>query len=191
MTRLSRADRPAKWITAPAWVAILSTMAFGCGKTEPEAERNYATPERICGTEIPARILEPALPPGEEIREKVKDLSGYKRCTLLVDGESEISLATDWNDQDFPMEGMASASFGPLYRGMKMIWKETHGFSATGAVGKVDCPSPRVAHRSEDMQLFVIVNTYERQVKEEDMEALVTGFARAVAVSDECTARRA
>jgi hypothetical protein len=122
----------------PGIVAIFAGCAAlflsGCGE-----ERNYAIPEELCGVRVPARLVEPFLPPGEKL--KVTENSygvsrGLEGCTASVDGHVVLYSRGEWRAERLSAKEAASVPGPWPFAGGRYVWWEQ------GAATVVACHVP-------------------------------------------------
>ncbi|MES9806196.1 MULTISPECIES: hypothetical protein [Streptomyces] len=146
--------------------------------------REYAVPTDLCGVEVPSSVLEPVLPPGREISAHPTDpeSTGIVRCRLHVDGKSVFSASIERWEKDTSARDVAgpAQSVGPgdaQSEGARFV------YSATGAVGRVDCRAANDAGRS----VWATVRTTRDGTTAEQMKDLITAYADSAAASGECS----
>ncbi|MFI9117806.1 hypothetical protein ACIGW0_00095 [Streptomyces bikiniensis] len=145
--------------------------------------REYAVPTDLCGVGVPASVLEPVLPPGKEISAHPTDPegTGIARCRLHVDGESVFSASIErWEEGTSARDVAGPAqSVGP---GDTQSADARFVYSATGAVGRVDCRAADDAGRS----VWATVRTTRDGTTAEQMKNLITAYADSAAASGGC-----
>ncbi|MEV0779829.1 hypothetical protein [Streptomyces sp. NPDC050428] len=184
MKRLNnRGNNKRVYLLGPATVtAVLGLTLSACTDSEPE--REYKIPSALCGTPVSPTLLEPALPPGKEITISTKPLITRKRCIVSVDGNQVFSVITSWRSEGTTVTEVAAGQ--PFVKLDNVVTKDgRYAYSDRGAVGKVHCANPSMEFRKES-QLFVQFLTNVK-AKESETKDLITGLAKAVAESDECT----
>ncbi|GGR45926.1 hypothetical protein GCM10010497_56650 [Streptomyces cinereoruber] len=146
--------------------------------------REYAVPTDLCGIEVPASALEPVLPPGKEISAHPTDPkgTGIARCRLHVDGESVFSASIERWEEGASARDVAgpAQSVGP---GDAQSEDARFVYSATGAVGRVDCRAADDAGGS----VWATVRTTRDGTTAEQMKDLITAYADSAATSGECS----
>ncbi|MCX5203827.1 hypothetical protein OG897_20515 [Streptomyces sp. NBC_00237] len=169
-------------------VAIVS-LVFALSACSGEgAKREYATPDRLCGTALRTSLLDPFLPGGKQIDVRLADTGviGMRRCNVTVDGEKTMALSTVWSSPGTAVSQI-SASWPRIDVSEHVAKDGSHSYSEEGGVSKVSCPRPDKTWRDAPGQLFVVVYALNTTPEnEQKMRELVTGYARAVGVADEC-----
>ncbi|MEU5159363.1 hypothetical protein AB0G74_07075 [Streptomyces sp. NPDC020875] len=143
-------------------------------------------PRDLCGYPVPTAALEPLLPPGEKITLRSKDLSAYRRCTLVVDGERSISGRIVWNDKDSTVKKVAVRE-DPYTDLVDVIsTDQSYAYSEKGGVSEVVCPDPELAHR-RDMQMHVVIIAHDDLERDgKKVRELLLSYRDALAQSADC-----
>lgn len=165
-------------LTVGASFAAVVTVTVSCSSPV----REYKVPTALCGVKIAPAVLEPVLPPGNEVTLHPTDVGGNKRCRLHVDGASVLSASIERWEQDTSTQDVASGALAvdPLDNQSK---DRRFIYSKTGAVGRVNCPDPQTS----DGSLWATVRVTHDDATEADMKSLITAYADSVAASGECS----
>ncbi|WP_157839929.1 hypothetical protein [Streptomyces megasporus] len=178
--------RPGRTLAA---AAVLGLCVSACS-TPPEKE--YATPDALCGTSVPADRLEPFLPAGKEVstRPGAGGVDGIERCRLHVDGREVLSVTTEWwekgtgvREAAASMAGLSGRDAIGLNGDEKVTEEPPHLYSRTGAITEVVCVKPR----KPDQELFASVRiSGGRTPGATEVKEFIAAYAEAVGKSDEC-----
>ncbi|MFF6899808.1 hypothetical protein [Streptomyces hydrogenans] len=170
---------------ATATLALV-LLASGCAQPAEEEKRTFTTPNSLCGTPVPAKLLSPLLPAsGEKIEEEKKELIGYSRCTASVDGERVLTASWEWMEMG---RTARSVAYDSPYQDLADVESKDkrYVYSDTGGVSRVTC-EPTVAHRRGEAELFVTIALAEdHKAPAPEMKKLLLAYAEALSDSSEC-----
>ncbi|GGY35926.1 hypothetical protein [Streptomyces omiyaensis] len=171
----------AKAVAALALVLLVS----GCSQAKEE-KRAFQVPDSLCGTPVSADLLSPALPAGgEKVGEERKELGGYFRCTVSVDGERALTAVWEWLEAG---KTARSVAYNAPYRDLADVESsdKRYVYSDTGGVSRVTC-EPAAAHRKGEAELFVTIALSEgRTAPAPEVKQLLLAYAEALSASSEC-----
>jgi hypothetical protein len=155
-------------------------------------DREYETPESLCGVTVPTDRLEPFLPGGKEVsvHPGAAEIDGIERCRLHVDGDEVLSFTTEWWEKGTGLREAATSAAGlsghdsiGLGGDEKVREEPPYMYSKTGALAEVSCAKPRKA----DQELFASARVSAAgEPDEAAMKELIAAYAEAVGKSDEC-----
>ncbi|MCC5035843.1 hypothetical protein DMH02_022170 [Streptomyces sp. WAC 00631] len=160
---------------------ILIPMLSACS----DAQREYATPEALCGIEISPRALEPLMPPGDKVSLREKKGSGARRCDVMVDGKTVLATAVEWYEGGSSLEHVAARTVG-VEPGDKKTADNRYLYSDTGAIGLVQCVDPSKIDQDVDGDLFATARVSGYSATESELKTLIIGYAKALSDSDAC-----
>ncbi|MFJ1736990.1 hypothetical protein [Streptomyces sp. NPDC088254] len=179
MKKNRNAARPKAHVTlacVAAMTALLSAAACS------SSDKKYTVPESLCGIDVPQNLLKPLLPEGETLTEHLESSGSTKRCRIHIDGKSVLSASTErWEDETTANDVAQSALAVDPQDAQSD--KGRYIYSATGAVGKVDCAKAEAAHAP----LWASIRVTHDKAKAADMLKLIKAYAAAVGDSQGCT----
>ncbi|MFG2593560.1 hypothetical protein [Streptomyces sp. NPDC048438] len=166
------------WISAIS--AALTVSLVSCSEG---AEQKYNVPTSLCGTSMPAGLLSPVLPGGEEVLEKSESpADGVERCQVLVDNKIALVASQEWwNDRP----NLTDIAQGQAYVELDNFSDDgRYIYSKRGAVGKVECAEPI----RPGNELFAVVQVPEPGTANENaVKKIITEFTKALSSSKQCT----
>ncbi|MFF4660204.1 hypothetical protein [Streptomyces sp. NPDC001381] len=179
MKNIRNASRP-RAHTSIAFVAAMTALLSVAACSSPE--KKYTVPESLCGIDVPQDLLKPLLPEGETITEHPESSGSTTRCRVHVDGESVLSASTERWAVETTATDVAESALAVDPQDQQSD-QGRYIYSATGAVGKVDCAKVEAGRAS----LWASVRVTHDNAQAADMLKLIRAYAAAVGVSEECT----
>jgi hypothetical protein len=173
----------------PAGLAALLCVALLSCTTGNQEDRRYATPSSLCGTNVPAALLDPVMPAGEKVAVQTVNtgVAGWTRCRVHVDGKQVLSVASEWWGRESPITSAVHAVEPGTDLGSDVSEDGSFLYGDRGGARKVTCVRPATRYRATRMQLVVIVHSSPPAPADEAaMKRLTAGYARAVGRSPEC-----
>ncbi|MCF6526264.1 hypothetical protein [Streptomyces sp. JJ36] len=117
-------------LAAPLLVAVAA-----CGGEE----RAYEVPDELCGVPVRPGLLEPLLPPGDELRQEKSSFGvspGLQGCMVFVDGDVALDVTGKWRAAGHTAKEAASNPGPDLIEGGRYaLWNR-------GAATVVPCRVP-------------------------------------------------
>ncbi|MCF6526266.1 hypothetical protein [Streptomyces sp. JJ36] len=168
-------------LPAAALALVLATLASGCGNDG--ADRGYVVPETLCGVTVAPELLEPLLPPGEEITVSTHTPAGsITACEVSVDGKEAFSVRREWWEEGWSARRFAEsqAYVDPEKEsgGGGLVW------SGRGAVAAVECRDPDFAGQA----LFVVAKMEaDGRSDAPAVRGFTEAYGEAYAGSDACS----
>ncbi|MEV0779826.1 hypothetical protein [Streptomyces sp. NPDC050428] len=140
---------------------IVSLGALSCALlisscSESTKEKEYETPQAVCGIKVPADILDPLLPEGEKATERSTTASGVKRCYVSVDDKVVLSASIEWYEADTPVAEIASQTVG-ADPDDKVSADKRYSYSGKGGAGLIRCEDSSKIDKDVDGDLYSIV----------------------------------
>ncbi|MFJ3929382.1 MULTISPECIES: hypothetical protein [unclassified Streptomyces] len=166
----------------------VALFLVSCG-SEPEEKRSFAVPSNLCGTGVPASVLDPVLPRSGEtltMRDRSKGV-GNTYCRVIVDDHLALSVFSEWKDDP----SVRRVALSNPYVDLATYESDdgTYMWSELGGAQRIPCPVAAEDHPDRN-QLFVRVMIYNENVKDADTaKDLLLAYGTAVAASPECTGR--
>ncbi|MFF2524593.1 hypothetical protein [Streptomyces liangshanensis] len=167
---------------ALAGVLLLAVCSAACSAAP---EKEYATPDALCGVSVEPAVVAPFLPAGKKISLRPDNgIQGWMLCDVDVDGTRVLSANTKWE------EGSLRDVAGDPLNGADVNSATTpdkrYMYAELGGVGLVDCQDPK----RPGQQLFASVRVMKKSGSKDEMRKLITAFTESVATPEECARRK-
>lgn len=160
-----------------AVLAILS--ASGC--TEADEGRRYPVPNSLCGMDIDTDLIEPFLPPGDQIHQ-TEDGAGtiIRSCNVSVDGEDVFQVSQERWEEGWTIRRFAvmHAYVDPDHEAAD----NSYIYSAEGALSAIRCTD-----QGGDRDLFLVARVRNSGVPDEEaMMKFITAYRAEVLKTTPC-----
>ncbi|MER5304797.1 hypothetical protein ABT039_35740 [Streptomyces lasiicapitis] len=168
-------------------IALVVALA-GCSKEQDGEERNYATPNSLCGVAVKSILISPFLPPGDHVSTKrTFPDGGTEQCTLTVDRANVTVIAKQkwWPEKDSVLDVAPSSVWR---KSRHTVEGDNFLYSGIGAVGKTkDCADPT----HPDQSLFTIIQSFTPDREDaRTMQKLIKAYTKEVEQSKACHPKR-
>lgn len=167
---------------------LLGVVLAGCSKGGDEQEKNYATPDSLCGVTVESDLLSPFLPPGDRVSMKRSfPDGGTERCTVIVD-KSKVALFADqeWlpERENLRLAAPSSVRGNPdqVAEGNKYL------YAGAGATGRINgCADPTHPNQA----LFTTIQSFAPDREDSrSMGKLIKAYTKTVEQSKACHPKR-
>ncbi|MFF3291238.1 hypothetical protein [Streptomyces sp. NPDC003023] len=166
-------------------MVTLTLVLSAC--SQPEEKRSFAVPSELCGTSVPAAVVDPVLPKsGKTVKTHAPSREvGSTQCKVDVDGTTVFSAISEW--QVDPSVSKA-ARINPFIDVDDHTSEDgTYMWSGKGGVRRIPCPVAAKEHADRN-KLFIRLLIHDKEFSDADAaKALLLAYAKSVAESEACT----
>lgn len=177
---------------ASALALVLTLSAVGCS----DGGRDFAVPEKLCGTPVDQDALDPFLPPeGEKLTEKDRALvTSDTGCTVRVDGHDAVTFGQAALDKRIdPVNSLKEDLLKHVAPLRDLPVKGKGAYADTGAVLLAECGAKGTEHLLLEFRFGTDDARYPEDVKErrKAIQRLVADVAPPAVKKRGCTASAA
>lgn len=168
-------------------IAVVALMLLLTACSQPEEKRSFAVPSELCGTPVPAAVLDAILPKsGKTLEAKARSREvGATHCRVNVDGATVIAAISEWKDEPSVSEVARSNPYLDLDDHTSE--DGTYMWSGRGGAHRIPCPVAAKDHPNLN-QLFVRILVHDEKLADADAaKELLLAYAKSVADSKACT----
>ncbi|MFJ8747739.1 hypothetical protein ACIREO_00075 [Streptomyces sp. NPDC102441] len=161
-------------------VMILAVISSACAADA----KSYETPESLCGTPVPSKLLDPFMTPGKKVSTVSRsETEGIRRCRLYVDDKEILSASTLWISRDTSLLEVAAMAYNSVDPGDKKTKDGRYIYSKTGAIGTVTCQPPPTPNE----RVFASIRISGGKPDAEALKNLIREYSEKLANSDHCS----
>ncbi|WP_307708585.1 hypothetical protein [Streptomyces sp. V1I6] len=168
-------------------MAALALLLTAC--SQPEEKRSFGVPSELCGTPVPAAVVDPVLPKsGKMVKTHAPSREvGDSHCKVDVDGTTVFSAISEW--QVDPSVRKAAHINPSIDVDDHTSDDGTYMWSGKGGVRRIPCPVAATAKEHTDRnKLFIRILIYNKDFSDADAaKELLLAYSNSVADSEACT----
>ncbi|MEU9185094.1 hypothetical protein AB0D14_11115 [Streptomyces sp. NPDC048484] len=178
--------RPHSAVARAGGLLIIGLALTACSSGTSQEQREYAVPERFCGTAVDRDGLAALLPPGKKLTTREKYLDDKKlteRCDIQVDGKLVVRTSREWwpkkESTDWFATGKTRNDLGHQADDGRFLYSDYEAFGKTE-----NCQRTTGAY---EYAMFTGIQAYSSEHRDSNaMKDLIIHFTEAVEQSSDC-----
>ncbi|MFE7568610.1 hypothetical protein ACFU76_16870 [Streptomyces sp. NPDC057539] len=150
-----------------------------------EPAQPYETPKALCGVGVPADVLDPLLPEGENVSERSRTASGVKRCYVSVDDKVALSTSVEWYEAGTPVAEIASKTIG-ADPSDEVTADKRYSYSGKGGAGLMRCEDSSTIDKDVDGDLYATIRVGGDPADASAVLKMIEAYTSAAPAAGEC-----